>query len=381
MTIVALPAEVMNTDQLDRGYFPRTEFAGLLSVLTGRGYRCAGPMLRNGAIVYDMLSGAGDLPRGIQVRQEPGSYRVDDGGTERLFDWANGPQALKPFLFTPRERLWQARRSTTGELCFTEEIPQPEPLAVIGVRACDLAALALQDKHFLEGECIDSGYATRRTGLFLVAVNCSHPAATCFCVSTGDGPEAATGYDLVLDELDAGFIVSAGSAAGKEVLARLPVIPVTPAQEREAQAARAGAVAMQARTLPGRDLNRLLFDNLEHARWDDVAARCLACGNCTSVCPTCFCYREVDEPALDGSVTVHNREWDSCFTQGHSYITGMTIRPDTRTRYRQWLTHKFGSWHEQYGRSGCVGCGRCITWCPAGIDVTAEIAALAGSVT
>ncbi len=209
-------------------------------------------------------------------------------------------------------------------------------------------------------------------GLFLVAVNCSHPAATCFCVSTGDGPEAATGYDLVLDELDAGFIVSAGSAAGRRGSCRLPVMPVTPAQESEAQAARAGAVAMQARTLPGRDLSGLLFDNQEHSRWDDVAARCLSCGNCTSVCPTCFCYREVDEPALDGSVTVHTREWDSCFTQGHSYITGMTIRPDTRLRYRQWLTHKFGSWHEQYGRSGCVGCGRCITWCPVGIDVTAE---------
>jgi ferredoxin len=371
----------MNADYTERGYLPRIQFAELLSALTVQGYRCVGPVLQNGAITYDILTAVDDLPQGIRVRQEPGSYRIDVGGTERLFDWANGPQALKPLLFTPRERLWRVERSADSRLCFTAEVPDTEPFAVIGVRACDLAALALQDKHFLEGECVDTGYAVRRRGLFLVAVNCSHPAATCFCVSTGDGPAAGTGYDLVLDELDEGFMVSAGSAAGREVLAVLPVLPVTPAQESAAQAARAGAVAMQSRTVPGRDLYGLLFDNLEHSRWADVSARCLSCGNCTAVCPTCFCYREVDELALDGSVTAHAREWDSCFTQGHSYIHGMTIRPDTRLRYRQWLTHKFGSWHEQYGRSGCVGCGRCITWCPVGIDVTVELAALAGTGT
>ena len=132
------------------------------------------------------------------------------------------------------------------------------------------------------------------------------------------------------------------------------------------------AAQQQTRSLPSHNLRDALFANLEHPRWEDVAERCLSCGNCTSVCPTCFCHSETDETALDGDHSLHARQWDSCFTQGHSYIHGMTIRADTRTRYRQWLTHKLGSWHDQYGRSGCVGCGRCIAWCPVGIDITAR---------
>ena len=132
----------------------------------------------------------------------------------------------------------------------------------------------------------------------------------------------------------------------------------------------------QTRTLPGRDLEQTLFARLEHPRWDAVASRCLSCTNCTSVCPTCFCYSEREAPALSGEASEHVREWDSCFTEGHSYIHGLVVRPGTRERYRQWLTHKLGGWHAQYGRSGCVGCGRCIAWCPAGIDITEETHAL-----
>lgn len=360
-------------------FLPRLEFPALLPGLERQGYRCVGPMIRDGAIVYDELEGMSDLPEGFHINQGPGSYRVEHSDTRRLFDWANGPQALKPFLFTARECLWQAERSDEGELCFREEVPQATPQAVIGVRACDLAALGLQDQHFLEGECVDSWYAARRNKLFLVAVNCTRPASTCFCASTGDGPAVTRGFDLVLDELEDGFIVRAGSEAGDALLDLLPVMPVSPAQVRMAEAATAKAAAVQTRALPARNLRDQLFDNLEHPRWEDVAERCLSCGNCTSVCPTCFCYRETDQLALDRSSSRHIREWDSCFTQGHSYIHGITIRKDTRLRYRQWLTHKLGGWHEQYGRSGCVGCGRCIAWCPVGIDLTVEVATIVGT--
>jgi ferredoxin len=314
----------------------------------------------------------------VHVDQQPGGYRLETADTPRLFDWANGPQALKPHLFSPRECLWTAARSADGRLCFTEQVAETPPTAVIGVRACDLAALALQDQHFLAGATADAWYAQRRRQLLLVAVNCTRPAATCFCASTGDGPAAESGYDLVLDELDDGYLVAAGSATGERIVAELPLLPVSEVQRRAARQATAQAAARQTRALPARDLNALLFSNLDHPRWEDVAARCLSCGNCTAVCPTCFCYRETDQPTLDRSESRHSREWDTCFSQGHSYIHAITIRPDTRLRYRQWLTHKLGSWHEQYGRSGCVGCGRCITWCPTGIDLTAEVAAIAG---
>ena len=281
-------------------------------------------------------------------------------------------------MFTPREQLWRVQRDEQGQLEF---IPAKETIlkrAVIGVRACDLAALRLQDQHFLERDVVHTGYRTRRAGLFLVAVNCTHPARTCFCVSTGDGPQATDGFDLVLSELDDGFIVQAGSDAGLAIFSRLSLAPADKTQRDSAIKEINDGAQRQVRALPSRNLRDTLFANLDHERWDDVAGRCLSCGNCTSVCPTCFCHKETEQPQLEGTASDHYREWDSCFTQGHSYIHGATIRAETRERYRQWLTHKLGSWHDQYGRSGCVGCGRCITWCPVGIDITEEVAAISG---
>lgn len=360
-------------------FLPRTDFGKLLKALAENGYRCLGPRLADGAIVYQPLSSVDELPQGIRDVQGPGRYRIEPHPGPRWFAWANGPQALKPLLFSPREVLWRADRQADGSLVFRESLPQPPPTAVIGVRACDLSALAIQDAHFLKGPQPDGHYAARRSQLFLVAVNCSHPAATCFCASTGDGPRADGGFDIGLDELDEGFVAAAGSAPGENILASLQLFEATEAQLSAARDQSDRAAAAQTRTLPGRNLRAALFSRLEHPRWSEVAERCLSCGNCTSVCPTCFCHAETEDPALDGRGSEHGREWDSCFTAGHSHIHGLTVRPDTRTRYRQWLTHKLGSWHDQFGRSGCVGCGRCITWCPVGIDITEEAGAIVGS--
>lgn len=366
-------------DRMDEGFLPRARLQVLFDVLNTGGYRCIGPQCRDGAIVFDTLSGPEQLPAGVQDVQQPGSYRLQNSKNERLFAWANGPQALKPLLFAPHQPLWQVRRNADGHLSFDACMPSPEKVAVIGVRACDLAAMRLQDQHFLNGAYPDTYYKVYRENLFLVAVHCSHPAQTCFCVSTGDGPAATENFDLALHELDDGFIISHGTAAGAEIMHRLDLTPVQAAQRETAQAQIDAATRQQQRQLPGRDLKQALFDNLDHDRWDEVAGRCLSCGNCTSVCPTCFCHTEQELPTLDGSMSQHVRQWDSCFTQGHSYIHGKVLRSETRLRYRQWLTHKLGSWHDQYGRSGCVGCGRCITWCPVGIDITEEVNAICGT--
>jgi len=363
---------------MEAGFLPRTGFQKLLDTLQQAGYRCIAPQVRDGAIVYDTLARAEDFPRGMRDWQSPGAYRLKRTDSPRFFSWANGPQALKPFVFAPREPLWRSERTADAAIRFSEINPAPEPLAVIGVRACDLAALRLQDRHFLEGPFADPGYAARRRNLFLVVVHCTHPADTCFCVSTGDGPRAAQGFDLALHESDEGYLVQAGSDKGRALVAPWALVPVTTARQQDADREVEDGARRQTRRLPSRNLRDDLFANLSHPRWEEVAERCLSCGNCTAVCPTCFCHSEADEAALDGRHSLHLRQWDSCFTQGHSYIHGMTIRADTRTRYRQWLTHKLGSWHDQYGRSGCVGCGRCIAWCPVGIDITEEAAAVCG---
>jgi ferredoxin len=362
------------------GFLARSDLPRLLEILRAAGYRILGPQARDGAIVYDTLERVEQLPYGVRVVERPGYYRLQhDGAPARCFAWANGPQALKPLVFAPRETLWQAERERDGALRFLSIRPQTEPLAVLGVRACDLAALALLDQHFLASDFPDPHYRTRRAGLFLIAVHCTHPAETCFCASTGDGPRAERGFDLALAELDEGFIVESGSPTGERIAGQLPLAPVASAQRERAARELFQAAHCQRRRLPlaAAELASRLFARLDHPRWEEVAARCLACGNCTAVCPTCFCHAIHAEPDLEGLASAQVREWDSCFTARHSYIHGLTVRGDTRLRYRQWLTHKLGGWHEQFGRSGCVGCGRCIAWCPVGIDLTEELAAIA----
>ena len=371
-------------------FLERPQWERLIHLLQEEGYRCIGPQVREGAIVYDTLEDADRLPRGWRDQQGPGRYRLQREDSPRQFAWANGPQALKPLLFAPREDLWQARCDGARGLDFQARLPREEKRAVLGVRACDLAALALLDAHFLAsstpsapsassdrgGGQPDPAYRIRRAQLFLVAVDCSHPADTCFCAATGDGPAARSGYDLRLQELESGFLATAGSRAGAELLARLDTRFPTEAERRAARRQLEEAGRRQTRRLPAQSLDGVLRSRQEHHHWHAVAERCLSCGNCTAVCPTCFCHHEGDEPALDGATSLHYREWDSCFTRDHSYIHGIVIRAEIRQRYRQWLTHKLDYWHAQYGRSGCVGCGRCITWCPAGIDLTAEVEAL-----
>jgi sulfhydrogenase subunit beta (sulfur reductase) len=367
----------MFTQAHQAGFLPVAQLSVLVAQLMERGYRCLGPQAENGAIVMRVLESA-DLPRGLQAEQAPGHYRLTQDPHQRYFAWANGPQAIKPLAFAPQETLWQVRRDAAGALQFEAVLPEAPALAIIGVRACDLAALALQDAHFLREGRRDPHYARRREQLFLVAVQCAEPAATCFCASTGDGPTPTTGYDLALSELADGFIAVAGSDKGQAVLAALNLAPATSQQIEAARQQGVAAAAAQTRRLPGRNLRDALMSRLEHPRWDAVAARCLACGNCTAVCPTCFCHAESDAPALDGETSGHERVWDSCFGESHGHLHGFNVRPDIRSRYRQWLTHKLAGWHDQFGRSGCTGCGRCIAWCPVGIDLTEEVAALTG---
>jgi sulfhydrogenase subunit beta (sulfur reductase) len=354
---------------------PKHRFDELIASLWHLGYRVLGPVERDGAMLFDEVRRAADLPVGRRDVQEPGRYRLVEGEPGELFGVVNGPGSLKPFTFAPEEPLLEVRRQRRG-LVVEETLPEVERTAVLGVRACDLAALAVQDRIFLHDRFHDSHYAVRRERLLLVAVNCTRSVATCFCTSMGTGPAVSRGHDLALTEIDDVLLVEAGSAAGAEVVGGLRLEPAS-GQEIAAGEAKIGACADSiTRRLDTSDLPRLLYDEAESPRWDDVAERCLSCTNCTMVCPTCFCHSVTDVSALDPDTSRRVRQWDSCFSLEHAHIHGMNFRPHVRERYRQWLTHKVASWIDQFGTSGCVGCGRCISWCPVGIDLTEEVAAI-----
>jgi ferredoxin len=352
----------------------------LLGSLRRRGFKPVGPTVRQGAIVHQELDSAADLPAGWTDVQEGGSYRLARRDDEAVFGHNVGPESWKRLLFQPTLELWRARRSADGSLEVRADPPEHPRYALIGVRSCDLHAIAAQDRIFMEGAWADPDYSSRRQGAFIVAVNCGQAAATCFCVSMGTGPRVDSGFDLALTELlDAGghrFLVEVGSERGGEVLNELPS---QPAEARDAEAAERvseRAASQMGRTLDTTDIRDLLYRNREHPRWDEVADRCLSCGNCTMVCPTCFCSSVDDTTDLSGEEATRVRRWESCFSLEHSYLSGGHVRSSTKARYRQWMTHKLASWIDQFGSSGCVGCGRCITWCPVAIDITEEAAAI-----
>jgi sulfhydrogenase subunit beta (sulfur reductase) len=352
----------------------------LVAELRRRGYRVVGPTVRDDAIVLDEIASADDLPHGWTARHEAASYRLERRDDEAVFGWAVGPHSWKQELLPPRVRLWRAAAPTDGAAPTIVEEPPPErPLALLGARSCDLHAIAIQDRVLLHGRYVERDYALRREGAFVVSVNCGEPGGTCFCTSMGTGPRAEEGFDLSLTELVDGahrFLVEVGSDRGREVLAALPVRPADDADRTAARRLTDDAAAAMGRSLETTGIHELLAANLEHPRFDEVAERCLTCGNCTLVCPTCFCTSVEDVNDLTDGAAERWRSWDTCFSTEYSHIHGGSIRRSPRARYRQWLTHKFGTWFDQFGTSGCVGCGRCITWCPVGIDVTEELAAI-----
>lgn len=353
----------------------------LIARLKAGGRIVIGPILRDDAIVYDEIASTADLPRGMTDEQQPGRYRVKPRDDDALFGYAVGPHSWKKYLHAPRQTLWRARRED-GKVAIEPAQDMSPPLAFIGVRACELNAIRIQDRVLMGGDSVDPHYEARRAAAFIIAVNCGEAGDLCFCASMGTGPRAPAGYDLALTELRTEdgpiFLLEIGTEAGAAALEGVPCRAALSPEVDAGEKRLAAAASQMGREMPAVDLRTLLAENLQHERWRDVAARCLSCANCTMVCPTCFCTTVEETSDLAGTQFARERRWDSCFTMDFSYLHGGGVRTSVESRYRQWMTHKLSTWFDQFGTSGCVGCGRCIAWCPVGIDITEEARALAG---
>ena len=357
-----------------------------IAVLRQRGFEVFGPTLRDDVVTYAPIGSVADLPAGRGDEQSPAHYRSRARTDGALFGYAAPVQSAKPQFFPSDELLWTSRAAAAAS-GPTIERPAGEArrVAFVGLRSCDLAALLQLDHILTRRAHADVAYAGRRAGAFLIAATCADPADTCFCASLGTGPSPGEGADIALTEIVGDgphrFLATPGSPRGTELLDAVGAGPASDADVAAARRIERRAVTRMSRELRTDDLVGVLYASVESAHWDAVADRCLACTNCTLVCPTCFCTTITDATTLTGGAAERHREWASCFTKDYSYIHGGSIRPSIKARYRQWLTHKLAAWQVQFDTVGCVGCGRCITWCPAGIDLTAEVATLRAGLT
>lgn len=365
---------------------PRSGLEALVQALAADGYRVVGPVERDGVIAYADLGSGDDLPTSVTVEQSPGRWRLHHDDSGHRFGWTPGADSWKQFVYPAHQEVLRIRR-TDGSFVVTSPPPAAQPLAFIGARDCEVRAMAVLDRVVLDPLHPDPRYAQRRDGVFVVAVTCGVPAATCWCTSMGGGPQPAAGFDVRLTEVHDAvghrLVAEAGSDRGAELLLRLEMGAATTDDLAAANGVARAAADGMPRRLDGAALPALLQGTDHHPNWEAVAERCLSCGNCTMVCPTCFCSTFSDHTGLtdDGSApieTVREQDWASCFQLDHSTLGGHAVRATTKARYRQWLTHKLQTWTAQFGTTGCVGCGRCTTWCPAGIDIVHEAAVLAG---
>ncbi|MBN2580585.1 MAG: 4Fe-4S dicluster domain-containing protein [Pirellulales bacterium] len=360
-----------------RQFLPRSAFEELFAALHKEGYSIVGPKVTDGAVRMQPIGSVAEMPQGIRDNQDGGFYRLEEGEPELWFEYVVGPNGPKEFFFPAQLPLFEFHVQG-GRFDLDAGPPQVPKLAFLGVRPCELAAIDVQDRVFGRDDpgtfrCeSEPWYLQIRQEALLIAVNCTRPGGTCFCASWGTGPEAAGGYDLALTELKDGFVVAVGSKRGAALAENLSLRAPSGAELELATLKMELAREHMGRQLETPDLKQLLNESIEFPEWDDVARRCLSCGNCTMVCPTCFCCTVSDGSDLSGQEITRTRFWESCFSHQFTYTIAGPERNTIRGRYRHWLRHKLCTWWDQFECSGCVGCGRCITWCPVGIDLTEE---------
>jgi sulfhydrogenase subunit beta (sulfur reductase) len=362
----------------------------LVDVLVEQGNEVFGPQVINDVIAIRPLTSVDQLPAGWTDDQGAGRYRLHYDGSQGRFGYAVGPQAWKPLLHQPRLRALSMTQSHADDPVEVHVTATPRRRrAFLGVRPCELEAIAKLDTVLLQGANVDRAYHSARSDLMLIVVNCTVPAPTCFCTSMNSGPrvsESVTIHDLEITELvtehDEGprYVVTPASRQGAEILdvlgSRTSAAAMTNQDALDIEAGFRRAESAIERHVDTKELHDVMIASSENALWAQLADRCIACGNCTAVCPTCFCTGVDDITDLAGTTTERWRHWDSCFSLEFSRLGSAPVRSSVASRYRHWLTHKLGTWHDQFDESGCVGCGRCITWCPVGIDLTAEIPTL-----
>ncbi len=296
-------------------------------------------------------------------------FKALEKGMEPLVNYSNTRNAPKNFFFPKTETMMRYMRTERGvELSGEEEGAQEAVL--FGVRPCDARSFILLDKVFDQEKYKDSYYIDKREKTTIISLACIHPPySTCFCTSVGGHPMSEEGSDVLLTDMGDNYLAEFITPKGEKLLEKIGDLPAADdsADEKKKELSESAEKEIKSH-IPGKEIKPWLDNNFEHPFWDTIHQSCLACGTCTYLCPTCHCFDISDE--VKGSDGKRIRTWDSCmywlFTQETS---GHNPRTSQKQRWRQRLMHKFKYFVDNFDEIACVGCGRCVRYCPVNIDI------------
>lgn len=323
-----------------------------------------GYKVESGRVVWGELRGIEDLPLGVEDLVGAGFYRLNPG------------EFFRHSHFSPKNYLHPSQQALIAETANLELSSLPEQgyarTVFFGIKPCDLKAISVLDALLLGKHPIYT--ARRRSVVAIVVEECTMPNKNCFCGAVASGPSASSGFDIAYTRLGAETVVfRAGSGVGIDLLNRLGLEPAgADLTSRYWEAMSRALEETRSRLHLNENYREALLKTASDERlWEVLSEKCLGCGNCNYVCPTCFC-TELDY-VVEGEVAVKLAKWTGCLLYSYGLVAGGHFRPKLFMRYRHFVLHKFVFYEKQVGRAGCVGCGRCITWCPVGLDLRTTI--------
>jgi sulfhydrogenase subunit beta (sulfur reductase) len=278
--------------------------------------------------------------------------------------------------FLPNVEKMFSFRQEQGSYVLEPTDGEPPKQLLFGIHPCDARAIAIIDRVFKDAY-EDKYYLSRRQNTVLVGMTCTHPYDSCFCTSLGFGPADATDVDIMLTDIGDDFVIEEITEKGKEILAGAEgVSEATPDDEKKAAAARESANAKVSRKLDTGEIGKRLppaFDDKEF--WERIAAKCVSCGICTFLCPTCYCF-DINDEMLRGGTGARYRNWDCCSFAVYTKMPAENPREEKWRRVRQKVYHKYLFYPELFTMIACTGCGRCIRQCPVNWDITQTLGSL-----
>ncbi|MEW6070064.1 MAG: 4Fe-4S dicluster domain-containing protein [Candidatus Thermoplasmatota archaeon] len=298
-------------------------------------------------------------------------FSIINDGTKIFYEYSNSTIPPKQIIFPQSEVLFKfqlTRKITELQVPVTEG----KEKIILWLRPCDAKSFLILDKIF-DSEYKDNNYINKRKTTTLVGLSCNSPSSNCFCTSIKGSPFSKENLDVLFTELDKSYYVEVITKKGEELIEKAPRLFSEVSKEASIKKVELQAEAERkiVRSVEVNKITEKLKAIYESAFWDSIGEKCIACGICAYLCPTCHCFDINDEVSITRAKGARIRTWDYCTHQLYTLqASGFNPRPTQKYRVRNRVYHKFKYFQDNFNSTGCVGCGRCVEYCPVNIDVS-----------